>query len=128
MRANGVPNFPDPNGQGVIQGSGIDPNSAAFQKATQACAKNLRGGKAPSPAQIASAEAAALSFSKCMRAHGVPDFPDPQFGSGGRVSIQHQRKGGRQRQRSRPQFADLPEGPEQMRLAAAGPSSTKIAP
>jgi len=87
MRANGVPSFPDPNGQGVIQGSGIDPNSAAFQKATQACSKDLGGGKAPSPAQIAKAEAAALSYSKCMRAHGVPDFPDPQFGTGGRVSI-----------------------------------------
>ena len=95
MRANGVPNFPDPNGQGLIQGSGIDPNSAAFQKATQVCGKNLGGGgKAPSPAQIARAEAAALSYSKCMRAHGLSDFPDPQFGSGGRVSISIHSKGG----------------------------------
>ena len=88
MRANGVPNFPDPNGQGVIQGSGIDPNSAAFQKAQQTCAKDLGGGAGTrSPAQIAQAEAAALAFSKCMRSHGVPDFPDPQFGSGGGISI-----------------------------------------
>ena len=88
MRANGVPNFPDPNGQGVIQGSGIDPNSSAFQKAQQTCAKKIGGGKGTrSPAQQAQAEAAALAFSKCMRSHGVSDFPDPQFGAGGSIRI-----------------------------------------
>jgi hypothetical protein len=88
MRANGVPNFPDPNGQGVIQGTGIDPNSAAFQAAQQKCAKDAGGGLGTrSPAQIAQAQAAALAFSKCMRSHGVSTFPDPQFGSGGAVRI-----------------------------------------
>jgi hypothetical protein len=88
MRAHGVPNFPDPNGQGVIQGSGIDPNSRQFQKAQQTCAKNLGGGLGTrSPAQIAQAKAAALAFSKCMRSHGVPAFPDPQFGPGGGIRI-----------------------------------------
>jgi len=88
MRANGVANFPDPNGQGVIQGSGIDPNSSAFQKAQQTCAKKIGGGKGTrSPAQQAQAEAAALAFSKCMRSHGVSGFPDPQFGSGGGIRI-----------------------------------------
>jgi len=88
MRANGVPNFPDPNGQGVIQGSGIDPNSSQFQKAQQTCAKKVGGGLGTrSPAQIAAAEAAALAFSKCMRSHGVSDFPDPKFSSGGGISI-----------------------------------------
>jgi hypothetical protein len=88
MRANGVANFPDPNGQGVIQGSGIDPNSPAFEKAQQKCAKYMgRKGGAPSPAQQAAMEAAALKFSQCMRSHGVADFPDPTFGSGGAVRI-----------------------------------------
>jgi|HubBroStandDraft_6_1064221.scaffolds.fasta_scaffold109010_2 hypothetical protein len=88
MRAHGVPNFPDPNGQGVIQGSGFDPNSSQFQKAQQTCAKALGHGLGTrSPAQIAQAEAAALAFSKCMRSHGVPGFPDPTFGSGGGISI-----------------------------------------
>jgi hypothetical protein len=89
MRANGVANFPDPNGQGVIQGSGIDPSSPAFQKAQQKCAKYMGSKVAPSPAQQAAMEAAALKFSQCMRSHGEPDFPDPQFGSGpgGGVSI-----------------------------------------
>ena len=88
MRAHGVANFPDPNGQGVIQGSGIDPNSAGFQKAQQTCAKDLGfGAGTRSPAQIAQAEAAALAFSKCMRSHGLSDFPDPQFSSGGGIRI-----------------------------------------
>jgi hypothetical protein len=89
MRTNGEPNFPDPNAQGVIQfgsSDGIDPRSAAFQKAQQKCAQHQGGGHAPSPAQQAKAQAAALKFSQCMRSHGEPDFPDPQFSSGG-ISI-----------------------------------------
>ena len=77
MRSNGVPNFPDPNSQGVIQGSGIDPNSPTFQKAMQACRKNLPNGGAPTPAQQQQMHAQALAFSACMRSHGVPSFPDP---------------------------------------------------
>jgi len=45
MRSNGVPNFPDPNGQGVllIQGGNIEASSPAFQKAQTAC-KRLDNG------------------------------------------------------------------------------------
>jgi hypothetical protein len=86
MRKNGVPNFPDPNGQGVIQfGSknGIDPNSPKFQAANQTCRKLLPNGGQPSPQQIAKMKQAALAFSACMRAHGLKDFPDPSFSGGG---------------------------------------------
>jgi hypothetical protein len=40
-------------------------------------------GAAPSPAQRAGAQVAQLKFSRCMRAHGVPNFPDPPSASGG---------------------------------------------
>jgi hypothetical protein len=40
------------------------------------------GGAAPTPAQQAQAQVTQLKFSRCMRAHGVPNFPDPS-GSGG---------------------------------------------
>lgn len=40
-------------------------------------------GGAPSPAQQAGAEVAQLKFSRCMRSHGVPNFPDPPSPSGG---------------------------------------------
>lgn len=91
MRAHGVKNFPDPNSQGAIQispDSGIDSGTAVFRSAAQACQKNIGGGKGPqlTPAQQARAKRQALAFSACMRKHGVPDFPDPNF-SGGHVSI-----------------------------------------
>jgi len=40
-------------------------------------------GGTPSPAQRAGAQVAQLKFSRCMRAHGVPNFPDPPPASGG---------------------------------------------
>lgn len=42
-------------------------------------------GFAPSPVQRAESEVAGLVFSRCMRAHGVPDFPDPPAASGGAI-------------------------------------------
>jgi hypothetical protein len=98
IRAHGVPNFPDPtsNGQGGIQiqqsqrsGSGpttkvngVAVNGPAFQAAMQVCRKYLPNGGRPSAAQTAKIQAQALAMSRCMRSHGVPNFPDPQFRSG----------------------------------------------
>jgi hypothetical protein len=94
MRKHGVPNFPDPGSGGSIaiggRGSGIDPNSPAFKSAMQACRSLLPKGHAPSAQEQAKIQAQALAFARCMRAHGVPSFPDPQFsssGSGFRVQI-----------------------------------------
>jgi hypothetical protein len=44
---------------------------------------------ASTAAQTAQAKARALAMSRCMRSHGVPNFPDPQFqnGPGGGVGI-----------------------------------------
>lgn len=86
MRSHGVPNFPDPSAQGGISitpSMGIDPGSAQFQAAQSACQKDLPQGTAPSPAQQAKMQAAALKFSACMRSHGEPNFPDPTFTNDG---------------------------------------------
>jgi hypothetical protein len=86
MRKNGVPNFPDPNSSGTVSlgpGSGINPSSPKFQAAQGACRKLLPNGGQPTPAQLAKMQAGALAFSKCMRAHGVTNFPDPTVGAGG---------------------------------------------
>jgi hypothetical protein len=91
MRKNGVPKFPDPQrssdgGMSLTMGpgSGVDPRSPQFQAAEKACKKLLpNGGKAPSPAMQAKALAQMLKFSACMRAHGLPDFPDPTSSGGG---------------------------------------------
>src|SRR5438067_5305919 len=83
MRKHGVTNFPDPSSQGVISihsGMGIDPQSPAFQSARSACAKLLPNGGQPTPAQIAQRQQQMLAFAKCMRAHGIKDFPDPSSG------------------------------------------------
>ena len=45
-------------------------------------------GFAPSPAQRAEGEVAGLVFSRCMRSHGVPDFPDPPAASGGAIRFE----------------------------------------
>jgi hypothetical protein len=42
MRANGVPDYPDPKGDTTnFQGSGVDPDSPSFEKANQLCGKKL---------------------------------------------------------------------------------------
>jgi hypothetical protein len=89
MRSHGVAKFPDPTSTGGIDfgsGSGIDPNSPQFQAASEACQKYV-----PIPnlskAQIAENEASALKFAACMRASGVPNFPDPQFFSNGSMGV-----------------------------------------
>jgi hypothetical protein len=60
----------------VINGSGIDPESEAWQRAIGAC-QDLQPpgftGHGRSPEQ----QKAALAFAQCMRNHGVKDFPDP---------------------------------------------------
>jgi len=86
MRVNGEPSFPDPNAQGVISAGSLDRGSAQFQQALQACRKDMPGGS-PTPAQQEHALQLALALSACMRKNGVPDFPDPQSGSGGATVI-----------------------------------------
>jgi hypothetical protein len=83
FRKHGVPNFPDPNGQGVItiqSGMGIDPSSPTYRSAQSTCEKLLPNGGKPTPAQIAQQQQKLLAFSACMRAHGLKDFPDPSNG------------------------------------------------
>jgi hypothetical protein len=95
MRTHGVPEFPEPTeGHLLFHGgdhnghvTGPNPESAQFQAAQKVCGKLLPNGGAPSPAEQAKMQALALQFSKCMRSHGVPSFPDPKFGGGGKVSL-----------------------------------------
>lgn len=79
MRANGVPSFPDPGSGPGPQNSEFDPQSPAFQTAQKACQKYLPNDGQPPPMSEADRERA-VAFSKCMRTHGEPDFPDPQLG------------------------------------------------
>jgi hypothetical protein len=87
MRANGEPSFPDPNAQGVISAGSLDRGSAQFQRALQACRKEMPGGGTPSPGQQARDVRQGLALAACMRRNGVSNFPDPQSGSGGALVI-----------------------------------------
>lgn len=96
MRKNGVPKFPDPGHDGSISfgpSSGVDPNSPKFKAAQAKCEKEIPHGPPPSAAEQQKMQQAALAFSRCMREHGVKDFPDPQF-SGGKASLQIRGKPG----------------------------------
>lgn len=97
IRANGYPQWPDPGPDGQImitRDMGIDRNDPRFQAAMEAC-QDLRpaglgggGGAMVGPGGMAGTggfadEEQALAFARCMRENGVPDFPDPNPGSGG---------------------------------------------
>ena len=90
MRENGV-DVPDPQvgSGGLIQigprpGENAPPE-ATMRRAAEKCDEHLqRGGpgRAPSAADRARMEEAALAHARCMRKHGI-DMPDPQFDSEG---------------------------------------------
>jgi hypothetical protein len=93
MRAHGITAFPDPNAQGGISlnagpGTGIEPRSPQFKAAMDACQPLLPPPAGSSPAQQAQMKAGNLRYARCMRAHGISSFPDPN--SQGQLQIQAQ--------------------------------------
>jgi hypothetical protein len=83
MRSDGVPNFPDPTGGGgFFLHTGVNPASPAFKEAQAKCQKLLPGGGPPGPGARTNPSpqtlAKMLSIARCMRQHGVYDFPDPR--------------------------------------------------
>jgi hypothetical protein len=80
MRSHRVTDYPDPNANGQVKiasDSGINFSSPAFQAAQAACQKLQDGGPSPSGPTSTQILGKFLAFSKCMRAHGISDFPDP---------------------------------------------------
>jgi len=89
MRANGVPNFPDPvqgpggeglpivsSSPGTLTVEGIPMAGPAFTAAEKACKEYLPPA-GPPPAPSAAQLRQELAFAQCMRRNGVPNFPDP---------------------------------------------------
>jgi hypothetical protein len=91
MRANGVSGFPDPipgpngavglplteNADGSLTAEGKSFAGPVLQSAEKTCREYLPGAAGPAPAPTAAQLKQALTFARCMRAHGVPNFPDP---------------------------------------------------
>ena len=95
MHAHGVSNFPDPTtgaggqgfpisstpGSGTVTVSGVALSGPAFRTAETAC-RLFGGGLGPPPLSEAQKQGM-LSRARCIRAHGVPNYPDPVFGPEG---------------------------------------------
>jgi hypothetical protein len=87
MRSHGVTNFPDPNSSGVWPKSQVEvaAGSTRFQAATQACGHLLPDGGpgvSPSPAVVQQIQSDMAKFARCMRSHGVTNWPDPTLDRG----------------------------------------------
>lgn len=93
MRSHGVPDYPDPGSSGQLPK--ITPGNEAqlgvsdsrFTSAQTAC-QRLWPYQGPTQAQQRQELTDALKFARCMRAHGVPGFPDPTTDpASGRVEL-----------------------------------------
>jgi hypothetical protein len=84
MRAHGVSGFPNPvvkttaNSASVSQ---VAPASLAssphFKSASRACAHFEAAGQESGPRSGGPSKSVLLAFARCLRAHGVAKFPDP---------------------------------------------------
>ena len=101
MRSQGVPNYPDPDSGGQLpkgdaQQFGV--STSQYQAAQQACRHLLpTGGSLQqqeqhcmensdcTPGMVRQMLAADRKLARCMRSHGVPNFPDPTTDSHGPV-------------------------------------------
>jgi hypothetical protein len=91
MRARGVPDFPDPSPQGNFSTSQVQLIAQSVLQARQAnlaCRGLLaNGGFQGSATELQQQEERLMTlnlrYAVCMRAHGFPDFPDPEKGPGG---------------------------------------------
>jgi hypothetical protein len=99
MRANGVPKYPDPASGGQLpkgdaQSFGV--SASTYQAAQRTCQHLLPTGGSfdqqahecieagdCSPALVQQMLTADRRFAQCMRAHGVPSWPDPVIGPNG---------------------------------------------
>jgi hypothetical protein len=81
MRSHEVTNFPDPSSSGVWAKSQVElaAGNPRFQAATDACGHLLPDGGPgvpPSPAVVQLIRVDMLEFARCMRSHGVLNWPD----------------------------------------------------
>lgn len=86
MRSHGVPTFPDPSSDlkfPSAQQLGV--SGSRYQAAEGACQHLLpNGGRGPNQAEEQQQLSGMREISRCMRSHGVPNWPDPSVDSQGR--------------------------------------------
>jgi hypothetical protein len=84
MRFHGVPNYPDPNSRNTmpdglpkISVQQLRVSSSKFQAAQRACRHVLPNGGQATQSASQQLLRDGLKYARCMRAHGVPNWPDP---------------------------------------------------
>jgi hypothetical protein len=105
MRSHGVPGYPDPDSSGTLpkpdaQAFGV--SGSQFSAGQRSCQHLLpaTGGSLTAsslqqcyladvcpPALVQQAMSTGRQFAACMRAHGVPSWPDPTIDSQGRPAF-----------------------------------------
>ncbi|HEY3726741.1 MAG TPA: hypothetical protein VGL51_06185 [Solirubrobacteraceae bacterium] len=94
MRSHGVSNFPDASaGGGFDIPSTIDTRAPVYLSAQQTCAR-LQRGAIPRHKPSERQKRVAVAFSKCVRTHGLGDFPDPSLSIPPPSSVQGMIRGG----------------------------------
>jgi hypothetical protein len=92
MQSHGIKNFPEPNSSGqltVTQGQSLpDTSSPQFQAAVTVCRSLNPAGVAPNAAQAALHLQQDIAYAKCMRSHGLTNFPDPDPNTGDSFNLQ----------------------------------------
>lgn len=78
MRGHGLADFPDPDAHDEFE-YGISVSAEVWTAAVEACKRFETPGMF-SGRRTPDRQRAALAFAKCIRAHGVTDFPDPVNG------------------------------------------------
>jgi hypothetical protein len=83
MRAHGVSEFPDPSPDGgfSFNASDVNINSPTFKAAQRACQQDFGAGT-PAGQALTQDLNHLLRYARCMRGHGVINFPDPVLRSG----------------------------------------------
>jgi hypothetical protein len=90
MRSRGVPGFPDPqpgaSNEKFPTAAQLRASTTQLQAAQNACQHLLPAGTDDQfpPAELPLLLRGMLPFARCMRSHGVPNFPDPASDPQGR--------------------------------------------
>jgi hypothetical protein len=89
LRSHGVPLWPDPESSGLFDKSTLTPHQLGVSSSQIGTAEKACRSLVPtySATQQPHVLALALRFSRCMRAHGAANFPDPE--SNGAIVIPH---------------------------------------
>ena len=139
MRDHGVPNYPDPDSSGMLpktDAQALGVASSRYQAAQSACQSMLPNAASESfdnqvrrcylagtcpPALVQQMMTHGRTIARCMRSHGIPNWPDPTLDPRGRPFFDLSGQGITRSQSHSPQY-EAKEG-QCSRLAGGGLAS-----